>query len=881
VSELPASTPRLPSPVRAVTARTIPGFASSPLFYLLAATLSLAGCGGGSADPNDAKKAGGSASAGPPDSAGVRFVEVTQEAGFRHQHHKPILDSQLSNIDTWVSSVGAAAAAGDYDRDGWIDLYVTNSRKGEPNYLYRNNGDGTFTDVAAQVGLAEVNDEGGASMDCVWADYDNDGWIDLYLVRWGTDRLFHNNGDGTFTETTETCFRRRDGSPGTDWANGNAAVFFDYDLDGRLDLYVGNYFTEVDLWHLTTTRILHEDFEKARNGGDNFLYHQEADGTFRETAEPLGLADPGWTLAVGSADVDNDGWPDLYCANDFGPDQLFHNNGDGSFRNVSATALGYDTKKGMNVDFGDFNNDGWLDIQVSNITTADYLQEGNMLWYNSGPDSDGVIRFLDIAAEAQAYDGGWGWGAKFLDSDDDGALDLLGVNGFITDGPGDYWYDLASWTVLGQDPADSRNWPAIGGRSFSGHEKTRYWYNDGSGLFTECASAVGLTSDGDGRGVVCFDYDNDGDLDVYLANQGQRPNFYRNDRSNSNHWLEVALVTEPATGVNRDGIGTRVTAVTAAGQQIRERDGGNSYCGQSDPRLHFGLGKEAEVQLLEVRWPDGGLQYLEKVRADQILEVKQDPSAYGAQVEVAVKLPEPRVGGATKPKVERPRVDPAQLEPLLSGLERKIREGSPSNAVTAAYRSRCAANDLHDRSIEFFRGLVEERPDDMRLRLELALAYVDKIPTCGGIAAVVSKGTLARKSLDQLDRVIAQTGGSWVAYYCRATNHLYWPRALRHSDDAVADFTRCLEIQKASGDPAGESYDLRTYVGLGDAYAKDKDYGKAREVWREGLKVFPGAPELNDRLQVEGDDGLLRYVEDQRSLERPIDTDLSFLDLVP
>ncbi len=197
------------------------------------------------------------------------FADVTVRAGLAAPHHKPVLDPKLENIMPWMASVGAAAAAGDFDGDGWIDLYVTSSRKGTPNHLYRNNGDGTFSDVAETAGLADLNDDGGTSMDAIWADFNNDGRLDLYLVRWGTDRMFHNEGDGTFSDVTDRLFRARDGSAGTQWANGNAALALDYNLDGRLDLYVGNYFRDVDLWNLPSTKIMHDSFETSRNAGGN------------------------------------------------------------------------------------------------------------------------------------------------------------------------------------------------------------------------------------------------------------------------------------------------------------------------------------------------------------------------------------------------------------------------------------------------------------------------------------------------------------------------------------------------------------------------------------------------------------------------------------
>lgn len=811
---------------------------------------------------------------------GKVFHDVAQQSGIRHRHHKPILDHKLDNIMPWVASVGAAAAAADYDNDGWIDLYVTDSDKGQPNHLYRNNGDGTFTDVAAQAGLAEVNGEDGVSMDCVWGDYDNDGDADLYLVRWGRNALFRNNGDGTFTDVTGSLFRQRDGNPGADWANANAALFFDFNLDGRMDIYVGNYFEEHDLWKLNTTRIMHDSFETARNGGRNFLYRQEADGTFREMGAEAGVDDPGWTLAVGSADVNNDSWPDLYVADDFGPDQLYLNARDGTFRNATESAIGVDTKKGMNVDFGDFDNDGWLDIYVANITTAEYLQEGNMLWHNNGTDDDENLTLVDVSLETGTYDGGWGWGAKFFDYDNDADLDIVAVNGFISAGEGNYWYDLASWTVKDSDPADARNWPTIADRSFSGYERTRLWRNEGIQTFAERAVEVGLDSVRDGRGVVCFDYDNDGDQDVFVANQDQPPHLFRNDGTPGNHWILLALQPGPYHGGNRDGIGTRVTVVTDGGRQIRERDGGNGFCGQSDPRLHFGLGSEDRIRLMEIRWPDGGLQYLEDIRADQIVVVRQDPNQYATQV--ALSRGDARIWNPPtdlrEPEISQPSFGAVQMS--VDSMEQALEDGGGSWTLGSQYRIRCAAEHQHDRAIALFKRLIDKDPSDFRNRIQLACAYVDKIPTCGGMAAIVSKGTLARKSLDELDRVLAEHPDLWVARYCRGVNHLHWPRALRHSDAAVADLTECTRPQ-GRGESLPPDLDLRVFVLLGDAFAKGGNFSRAQEAWRNGLRRHPESTALSQRLAITDNAALLKLVESQRSLERPIDTDLSFLDWEP
>lgn len=806
------------------------------------------------------------------------FADVAARAGVDHRHHKPILDAQLDNVMSWMTSVGAAAAAADYNRDGRLDLFVTDSLAGQPNRLYRNNGDGTFTDVASEAGVAGLNDREGVAMDCAWGDVDGDGWPDLYIVRWGRDLLLRNNGNGTFRDITAERFRRADGSPGTDWKNGNAVLFFDYDLDGRLDLYVGNYFPDVDLWDLESTRIMHDSFETARNAGRNQLFHQEKDGRFVERAVEAGVDDPGWTLAVGSADLDQDGWPDLYAANDFGPDQLFLNRRDGTFANVTEQAMGFDTKKGMNVDFGDVNNDGWLDIYVTNITTPDYLQEGNMLWLSNGVDAEGNLSFTDIAFETGTDDGGWGWGAEIFDADNDGDGDIFAANGFISAGEGNYWYDLASWTVTEQDPADSRNWPAIGERSFSGFEKKRFFRNQDGASFIESATEVGLDSESDGRGVVVFDYDNDGDLDLFLANQGQHAQLFENRGVPGHHWLTVELEIDPKTGVHPDGLGTRVTITTAAGSQIRQKDGGKVYAGQGDPRLHFGLGAATLIDALVVRWPDGGIQELGDLAVDRILHLRQDPARY-VRREPAKRDPREI---ATRAVGSERASGPVELPPQLTELEARLSGGERAWSLGYRYRALAVEQNRLDRAISFLESLVAAHPADVALRIELGSAYVDKIPSCGGLAAVICKGKLARRSLDQFDAALAVDPNSWVTLYSRGINHLHWPRALRHADDSAADLARAAELQeRAAQGPRGgrqPAWALRTYVALGDAHVKNGAPALARQAWERGLAAFPGSPELAERLAIHGDRELLSFVESRRSLERPIDTDLSFLE---
>ncbi|HEV8702337.1 MAG TPA: CRTAC1 family protein [Candidatus Polarisedimenticolia bacterium] len=566
------------------------------------------GCGAAAVDSGTAKGHGAAAEAPVADVRSDRhypqFEDVTQRAGITSVHHKPDLDPKLGNIMNWLASVGAAVAAADYDGDGDIDLYVSDSRTGYPNQLYRNDGVFHFTDVAVEAGVARVNENKGTSMDAVFGDIDNDGHPDLYVVKWGCNVLFHNNGDGTFTDITRAA------GVG-DCGNGNAAVFVDYDLDGNLDLMVGNYFKPADLWHISTTRIMHDSFESSRNAGKNLVYHNNGDGTFTDVAHQLGMDDTGWTLDLGCGDIDNDGDQDCYIANDFGDDKLFRNEGSGTFSDITKAAKGTDTKKGMNVDFGDYNNDGFLDIYVTNITTIEYLHEGNMLWHNMGNGT-----FVDVADPAEVFEGGWGWCGKFLDYDNDGDLDIFTVNGFVSAGEGNYWYDLATMaTTPDLDITDTRTWPMMGDRSFSGYEPSRLFQNDGP-TFVEVAQREGITDTFDGRGIAVADLDSDGWPDLFVANQGARPTLYRNRGIPGRHWIDFDL---RQTGRNTSAIGARVTLRSGGLTQIREVDGGNGYASQSSTILHFGLGTSTTVDEATIRWPDGAREGLRNLRPDSVV----------------------------------------------------------------------------------------------------------------------------------------------------------------------------------------------------------------------------------------------------------------------
>ncbi|MBV9705970.1 MAG: CRTAC1 family protein [Chloroflexi bacterium] len=539
-----------------------------------------------------------------------RLKEMSHQLGLAVTHQKVLLDQKLDNIMPWMCSVGAAAAAADYNNDGYIDIFVSSSGRNSPCHLFRNNGDGTFTDVAAQAGVADLNREGGV-MDAVWGDFDNDGWTDLYIVKWSApNRLFRNNRNGTFTDITH--------SSGTGYVgNGNAAIWFDYNGDGLLDLYIGNYFRpENDLWHLHTTHIMHDDFEKARNAGPNVLYHNNGDGTFTDVAPRLGVDDRGWTLDVGACDLFNTGHMDLYLANDFGQDKIFKNNGDGSFTDVTSHAIPIDTRKGMSVDFADLDGDGYPDIYVSNITKPGYLVEGNFLWRNNG---DGT--FTDRAPQLGVDNGGWSWGAKFVDLDNDGEMEIVVLNGFVSAGPGDYWFQLGTMaTTPGIVVEDARSWPPIGNDSISGYERSRLFAKQGKG-YVDIAQQAGLNDLYDGRGLCIADYDNDGLPELFTANQGAPFLLYKNEPQHRNHWVGLRLVGSGRS--NRDAIGARVTLTAGHRRWVKWVDPGSGFASQSDRRLRFGLGKLTDIDDIEIRWPDGHVEQGHHLQIDRYHTLKQ------------------------------------------------------------------------------------------------------------------------------------------------------------------------------------------------------------------------------------------------------------------
>ncbi|HTM04628.1 MAG TPA: CRTAC1 family protein [Vicinamibacterales bacterium] len=586
---------------------------------------------------------------------GFRLQQVNRAAGVDFVHEAPTFDPQLAHIMPQIASTGASVSVVDFDRDGWQDFYVTTSREGGLNRLYRNQGNGTFVDIAGSLGIADVNrDRTGVSMGAVWGDYDNDGYEDVLLYKYGRPELFHNRDGKGFDRVTE-----RAGLP--PWVNANAATWLDYDRDGHLDLFITGYFDEhIDLWHLATTRIMPESFEYANNGGRKFLLRNRGDGTFEDVTARMGITSRRWTLAVAAGDLLGTGYPDLFLANDYGVPELFANDAGRRFVEVGRdTGLGMTPKSGMNASFGDIFNDGRLAIYKTNISEPGVLVQGNDLWMPGAPAAGGgpgASTYENLASSLGVDLGGWSWGAQFGDLNNDGTQDLYVTNGYVSAGErSSYWYDFAEIAV-GHSAiiGDAKNWPDMKGRSLSGYQRKRVWVNDGLGRFTEVAQVVGASDTYDGRAVALADLGNRGVLDVLVANQRGPLLLYRNDVAPGRHWIAFDLTgacgagggsADPPLGSvvgaglagaglqtrprcsNRSAIGARVELQWGGRRQTQEVLAASGFAAENQRRLHFGLGAVDVVDRAIIRWPSGLSQTIDHPRIDTLHQVTEPHAA--------------------------------------------------------------------------------------------------------------------------------------------------------------------------------------------------------------------------------------------------------------
>lgn len=527
----------------------------------------------------------------PPHMPRVRLTDVTSAAGI--DFVETIGDNQMTNI---IEATGVGCAFVDYDRDGWLDIYLVNgcwnselsNRKLDKrererlavatDRLYRNRGDGTFVDVTVKAGLARV----GYGMGIVVADYDGDGDADLYVTNFGPNFLYRNNGDGTFTEMAAAA-----GVDVPEYSVG--AVVLDFDRDGWLDLYVSNYLDYNSRNPLTDHVRAGFPGPQAFAGQQDRLFRGRADGTFSDVTEqaniktrPLGRA-----MGVSAFDSDNDGWTDIFVSNDMMENFLFHNLGNGTFDNIALEAgvafgMAGQATSAMAAEAADVNGNGYFDLFVPDMKQSCLYRNGPNGFFDESMASG-------IAFASSRYHS---WGAAFGDFDLDGNLDLYVSNGAVH-------------RLEAQDDL--------------------LFMGDGRGNF----QVVRFVASGQNhpsfvsRGVAVGDFDNDGDVDLLVASLNGRPVLWRNDTPRQGrHWLGVQLAGRPA---NRDAIGAIVKVTTGGKTMLRLRSSGNSYLSQHEHRLLFGLGDQAQAERLEVTWPDGSRQTLQDVAADQWLTLRQTP----------------------------------------------------------------------------------------------------------------------------------------------------------------------------------------------------------------------------------------------------------------
>jgi hypothetical protein len=553
--------------------------------------------------------------AGTLESHHVQFTDVTKAAGITHTHFKGTLDTS-----TILEEAGPGVCVADYDGDGYQDIYFVNGRdlykRGivTRNALYHNNGDGKFTDVTEKSGVP-----GNAyGLGCVWGDYDNDGHPDLYVTQYGKNILYHNNGDGTFTDFTDKA-----GVGGMDFGTvfHTGATFFDYDKDGYLDLYVGGYakFSQESQQFCTTEIRYRSSCPPMVYGGTpNLLYHNNGDGTFTNVTQASNIYQPkGLNLSVAAADYDNDGWPDLFVANDGLEAYLYHNNHDGTFTNIalqSGVALTNDgnTMAAMCISLGDYDNDGHLDLYIS-----DFQGAGDHLWHADGKGSFDEVS--DVAGITLSTKQVLSFGGGFFDYDNDGFLDIFIANGHV--------------------------YPEIDRSSAEIHYKeiNSLFHNDGKGKFTEVSrtSGDGFVTPHAGRGVAFTDFDNDGNMDLVVGNDSDPPLLLHNGGGTGNHFLNFKLV---GTKSNRDAMGARLRLRAGGVSQIREIAGGGSYLSQSDLRAHFGLGRHPSAEELEVSWPSGQHQVFRNIAADKFYLIVEGKNQLQRQVfgPAVATSPEPK-----------------------------------------------------------------------------------------------------------------------------------------------------------------------------------------------------------------------------------------------
>src|SRR5450432_1434606 len=542
----------------------------------------------------------GQTSKAPASKPVANFVDIAAKAGLT----TPIVFGGVDTKKYIIETTGTGVAIFDFDNDGWPDIFIVNGTTLDPlagtkpatSHLYRNNHDGTFTDVTAKSGLQK---SGWGQGVCV-GDYDNDGWEDLYVTYYGKNVLYHNNGDGTFSDVSAEA-----GVAGSGKLWGTGCAFVDYDRDGKLDLMVANY---VD-FDLSTSPAPGERASCIWKGvpvmcgprglpwTKNTLYHNLGNGKFEDvtTKAHIDQTTGHYSFSVSTLDFDDDGWPDIYVACDSTPSILYHNNRDGTFTDVavvSGAAFNEDGKEqaGMGSTVGDFNGDGKLDIFKTNFS-----DDTATLYRNNG---DGTFDDVTFSAGLGLHTQYLGWGTMFFDFDNDGWPDLLLVNGHV--------YPEVDKQHLGSNFMEPRI----------------LYHNNGNGKFTDVSDMAGpaINAASSSRGLAIGDLWNDGRLEAVISNMSAAPSLLENQLRSPNHWIAIRT---GGTKSNRDGIGARITVKIGARTLVDEVRSGSSYISNNDMRVHFGLGSATKIDWLQIRWPTGLTEHFADIAVDKMHTLKE------------------------------------------------------------------------------------------------------------------------------------------------------------------------------------------------------------------------------------------------------------------
>ena len=548
------------------------------------------------------------------------FRDVTAQAGLSKALN---ISGSATDKQFLLEEMGGGVALFDYDNDGWLDIFLVNGSSFDPkirdlkptSYLFRNNGDGTFTDVTRKAGLTHS----GWGQGCCVGDFDNDGFDDLFVSYWGRNVLYRNNGNGTFTDVTD---RAGVAGPAQQWGAG--CCFLDFDRDGRLDLFVSSYVAfdperaprPGDNAYCRYNEIQVPCGPLGFAGGTNLLYRNRGDGTFEDVSEASGIARPrgsstmvfvgsnwrptgSYGMGAAAADFDNDGWPDIYVACDTAPSQLYRNNHDGTFRDIAVPAgSAFDEHgaalAGMGVGVGDYDADGWLDIVRTNFS-----EQVTTLYRNYGT---GAFEVASLRAGLGVNRKYVGFGVNFFDFDNDGWKDIFIANGHV--------------------------YSQLEGRKLhiTYRQPNLLYRNTGNGRFVDVSASAGsaVTSPNLGRGCAVGDLDNDGDVDIVVNNLDGPPTLLRNDSGNKQNSILIKCV---GTKSNRSAIGTRVKVTSGGRTQIDEVMSGSSYYSHSDFRLHFGLGRATAVDLVEIVWPSGLKESVRDLPANHLITFEESKGA--------------------------------------------------------------------------------------------------------------------------------------------------------------------------------------------------------------------------------------------------------------